>query len=280
MVCKLSRIASWYCFGAVYLLTAPSFAVNLEWGSSAERFGIRTFAQVDELGVPISESTSGVPTDESAISFSEFFSPDIQVFVGGNISTDIKFDSPEALINLLDNQEAAIASVPQADTDFEGTLHAFSTTVDDFDLLNPLAIDWVIDVLPSPGETLGSPTLIRVETIVEGLLSATGSGLADASWLVVIDENTNLLVGSAGISNATLPFSDEATQNFVIPLGSSFQLRFLWELSISGSGVSTAEAEFTTASINISATVIPEPSTFTLIALALLSTSCRWRKRA
>ena len=291
MTYRLRQATTWYCFCTSFVLTAPSLAVDLEYGAGLpeERIAEVTSAFVADLVDPDNDNGSIDGAAGLHLAASESFSgiddpipPGLLVFSNAKASifTDIGADSPTALIALATpglappppnvGDQVASGFSTQSDLSFESSLHGVSTTSDEIAdpnfFLNPSAVDWVIDVLPSPGETAGSPTLVSIDTIVEGTLSATGNGLASASWLVAVNVDTDLISGSADLSDP-LPFGGLASLDIVVPLGSSFKLRFLWELSTSGSGISSAEAEFTEASINLSATVIPEPSSLLLGAL-------------
>lgn len=226
---------------------------------------------------------------------------------GASIYSNFSQDSSEALFTLatsdlalpppsdnLKKVQGAFVYSTRLGVDIQSSMHALSTNADSatnlLDLVESVTeeesgtivdtifhispTDWNIDVLPTPGEKNGRPTRISIDTVIGGYLTATGAGgAADASWLVVVNQNTTLLSGSVAAVEQPDPllFAAAATHDFVVPLGDSFKLRFLWELSVTASDVSASAGEFTAAAIAISATIIPEPSCWLIFTIGVMS---------
>ena len=230
--------------------------------------------------------------------------PEAHTEVAASIFTNIKRDSPEAIFALT----TPGLELPATDEDYvlghgaygfstksginvESSLHAYSAKGEDptdtssmvhtetiYDeetseflefVDDPIIEEWTIDVLPSSGETPGTPTLVKIDTVVSGILAASETGEAFASWFVTVNEDVELIAGTANNAQLTA-FGEAASYGFVVPLGDSFKLRFLWELTVSATDVATAAAEFTAASINISASILPEPSSWLILATGLM----------
>ena len=141
----------------------------------------------------------------------------------------------------------------------------------------PVALaNWTIDVLPTGDDLLGTPTLIDIHATFAALLTASGNGSAAASWFASTDHGT-LYDGSALLANSgSASLLDQADTSFLVPLGGSFELQFRYELMVEGVGQSMSRAEILGSSIDVTATIVPEPSTLALLAVGVIAL---YRKR-
>ena len=135
---------------------------------------------------------------------------------------------------------------------------------------------WKLDVVPTAGEAMGTPVLVKINVNLNGSLAALGDGTAEAIW----DISTNHGGIVNGASQAILEeksFSDSGQQVFSVPIGGSFELTAIYVLEIHGVNEASSRADFLKADISIH--VIPEPSTLTLATLSLLGlVAFGWRR--
>ena len=132
---------------------------------------------------------------------------------------------------------------------------------------------WIIEVLPTGDEVLGTPTRIDIRASLTGDLTVSGNGSAAASWFVSTEQGT-ILDGSAAAvvaGSGYEPISEMGHTSFLVPLGGSFELDYRYELMISGADQATARAEISESFIDVTATVVPEPSTLALVAVGAIS---------
>ena len=130
---------------------------------------------------------------------------------------------------------------------------------------------WIIDVLPTDNEVLGTPTRIDIHATFTGLLTASGNGSSAASWFASTDHGT-ILDGSAALADSgNQPISEMGDTSFLVPLGGSFELQYRYELLVAGAGQAMSRSEISESFIGISATVVPEPSTLALVVVGVIS---------
>jgi hypothetical protein len=287
-----SRAASLLCFCAVFVPAPSIFAVNLDFSAAApnEHLGVSAHAGITFPGdaLEVTEGISGLPNvGASAGAQHGIDVVTVSSSAEGGLYTNIALDSPVAFVSMLttgldlppelsdfDGPQYATGLAAESGSTYAASFSAVSA-LDTFDKFNPQPVDWVIDLLPSAGEIPGTPVRIHIDAIAEGTLTSTGNSNANSAWSVEVND-TQVLVGSAALGGLTQPFGGTASHDFVLPLGSSFDLRFLWTLAVSGNNSGTSRAEFTAARIDISATVIPEPSSL-LVAIGLLGPAARIR---
>ena len=278
-------------------------------GSARERFMEITYAEVMmEQSFAASLDGSKILQEEAVYSMSfaganhhTQLSQNSHTEVSASIYTNIARDSPEAVFAIVSAElelPSEISDIPRLQggysnsnseaVDLRSSIHVFSTNEESSDpnayvefvldeltgqavdvIWDPPLTEWQIRVSPSPGEVLGTPTLVEIDAILGGVLDATGPASATAKWFVTINEETELISGQAEASELQF-FGESGSHDFVVPLGESFKLSFLWELSLTASDVSEAAAQFTQGEIRIKGTLIPEPTTLTLLSLASL----------
>lgn len=289
------RALSWCSICAVVGAATQARAINFELAASPanQKLGVVAYADVSTPGTGLIDARLGfealpaVARDAGSTSAGRAHSEsEVGAF------TDIQLNSPTAVISLLtpnsvlppivgiapEVQEALGSSVPTGNS-YSASLNALSV-VNTFSRANPVPVDWLINVLPSPGEIAGTPTRVHISAIVDGLLSSAGNGTANASWQVLVNDTTQLQVGSAAAgAGASTPFADTKNHELIVPLGGAFELRFHWALSVSGNNLSTSSAKFNTARINLSAGFVPEPGSLALLAIGLVALAVRSRRR-
>lgn len=128
---------------------------------------------------------------------------------------------------------------------------------------------WIINVDPSGAEVPGTPADVTVTATIDGVVTAAGTATADATWNVATTAYGTVISGSASQTvPGSTPFTDGATLNFTIPLGTDFQLLVDYDLSVSGSGAgASSNSEITQvlpggpfgAIVEVSAAVPPPP---------------------
>jgi hypothetical protein len=152
----------------------------------------------------------------------------------------------------------------QASGFYTADAHVFSG-----DTVSTTPTPWIINVDPSGAEVPGTPTDVTVTATIDGVVTAAGSATADATWNVATTAYGTVISGAASQTvPGSTPFTDNATLNFTIPLGTDFQLLVDYALSVSGSGAgASSNSELTLVQpggpfggiVEVSAAVQPPP---------------------
>lgn len=96
---------------------------------------------------------------------------------------------------------------------------------------------WIIRIDPSPGETIGTPVTVTIDASLDGVLDVTGAASADAFWNVSTTSYGTVINGFVSQATpGTQPFADSGQLQFIIPLGSTFELLVEHDLNAAGSG--------------------------------------------
>lgn len=93
---------------------------------------------------------------------------------------------------------------------------------------------------------------------------------AGASWSIFTDRGYVLDGATEMMESGIFSVAELDASGFLVPLGDSFEIRYRYDLFVGGAGDATSRAEITESVIAVTATVVPEPSTVTLIALGVL----------
>jgi len=123
---------------------------------------------------------------------------------------------------------------------------------------------WVVNVLPSVGETPGTPVDVTINAWITGTVSVAGTSTADATWDVTTTTHGSVMAGTVSqVVVGSSPISDTGTLTFTIPLGTSFQLLVDYETNATENGAAANSfSEVTASAVQILA-AFPSPPMFT-----------------
>lgn len=139
--------------------------------------------------------------------------------------------------------------------------------------------NWTFRVLPTGDETLGMPVSVGIDASFQATLTASGSGVAEASWFVSTDPGGVILGGVMGLDHpGSQSIDEQGADDLLLSIGDTFELGFAYDLSVTGQGQSFSRAEITQSRIGITVTVVPEPASLSLLALGTAIAAFRRRR--
>jgi hypothetical protein len=127
---------------------------------------------------------------------------------------------------------------------------------------------WTLLIEPSPGELLGTPVNVGIETRIRGQLSGSGpSATAEAQFMTVSDGGALLDETLIAVEDRII-FDFQSSQVFESAIGEEFGLQFDHKLQVSGNHGELASAALAYVDdfwLTVTVTPIPEPGSLSVL---------------